>query len=125
MATVSELMPWSSQGTPLKAYLGVSGSSEDSNLTLWLGAMTARVDQYLDLDEADELTALPDPIKLAVYDAVGSLRLRHGRPSGLSYSMSGPFSESYKITDSIEAALRLMVYLLRPYKAGATVLLDG
>ena len=124
MATVAELMTWALMQTPLKAFCGVSGSAEDSNLQLWLGAMAVAADSYLGItDDDDEFTTLPDPVKLAVFLAVQSLRQRHGRPDGLSSSSTSSLSESYRVAFSSDAALAASRSLLRPYKEDLS--LDG
>ena len=98
MATISELMTWSIVGSDLKSYLGVAGSAEDATLQLWLGAMTASADSYIDItDEDDEFESLPDPVKLAVFLSVAVLRGRHGRQDGLRAATTASLSETYDL----------------------------
>jgi len=116
VATVAELMTWTLMETPLKAFLSVSGSGEDSNLQLWLGAMAAACDSHLDItDEDDEFTTLPDPVKLAVFMAVEILRHRHGLKDGLTYSTTNALAESYKEAFASDAAFASQRTLLAPY----------
>lgn len=107
MATAASTFTWASYGTALKAYLGVSGSSEDTNLELWLAAAAEDCDDYCGwywTDEDDELRdETPDThsnkTKLGIYEWVRAYRSYVLRGAGVRVGVieikTGPLKEKY------------------------------
>ena len=108
MATAADTFTWPDFKTPLKAFLGVSGTSEDDNLTLWLAAAAADLDivagwYYTDPVTGEAVDETPtDPsanalLKLGVFQWVKVIRALHDSPAeaGLTSVKTGALSESY------------------------------
>lgn len=118
-SNVNTLMTWAAYEAPLKAYLGVTGTSEDASLQLWLAAMTESVDMYLEAT----YTTLPSTIVLAVYIAIATMRERQASGGGLRSASTKDLSEAYMFSFASDAALASCRALLRPYKTNRE--LDG
>jgi hypothetical protein len=112
MATVSSLATFTALGTSLKSYLGISGSAEDSMLTLWLGAAASAADLYLD---GTSFNTLPADVQLALFMAVQVWRSRSAS-DGLRSARTKDLQEDYASAYISDAALGMMRPLLRPYK---------
>jgi hypothetical protein len=65
-------MTWALKESALKAYLGITGTSEDTNLELWLAVMAEAADYYIEA----EFATLPKTVEMGVYLGVGILRGR-------------------------------------------------
>jgi len=95
-------MTWAAYETPLKAYLGVSGSSEDASLQMWLAAATGAADRFMNnpFDGSSTIApdTLPTEVVLGVYEYVRGARSSLGqnaRPFGLMSARTGDLSETY------------------------------
>jgi hypothetical protein len=102
MGAVAERMTWTGYETQIKAYCGVTGSSEDDNLQLWLAAATDAADRYMNnpFDGSSNLApeTLPTVVELGVYEYIKQARLvlgETGRPIGLMSVKTGDLSETY------------------------------
>ncbi len=95
-------MTWAAYETPLKAYVDVSGSSEDANLQLWLAAAVDAADRFMNnpFDATDDLSpsTLPDVVILGVYEYVRLARSvlgSTGKGLGVKSAKTGDLSEAY------------------------------
>lgn len=107
MATAADTFTWADYGTPIKAWLGVSGSSEDVVLQSLLEAAAVDCDNFCGwyyTDEDDEIVdqTPTDPgaepmIKLGVYEWVKAARAMYSSPAagGVTVVKTGQLSESY------------------------------
>jgi hypothetical protein len=102
MATATSTYTWATYGAALKAYLGITGSAEDTNLTAWLAAAAADCDDYVGHDWTDDDGADVDHsalVPLGIYTWVGTMRAWHARRDapGVASVTTGGWSESYAL----------------------------
>lgn len=80
--TVSAVITWADKEVALKAYLGISGTAEDTNLQLWLEASAEMADQYLERTftyTAPEVPAdaVPKNVEIGCYEFCKFIRERN------------------------------------------------
>lgn len=101
MATVEDTYTWAAVESELKTWLGVSGSAEDTQLQLWLSAVTQLADDYIGPaytdDDGDDLP-IPDRVKVGVFEGIRILRDNtrdQARGVGLRSVKTGDNTETY------------------------------
>ena len=100
MATAASTYTWALTGVALKAYLGVSGSTEDTNLTLWLASASEDCDDFVGADafvddDGVDITH-PTKIRLGIYEWVKAFRAWYQtRTAGIASVRTRSLSESY------------------------------
>jgi hypothetical protein len=116
MATAKETYTWADYGELLKAYLGVTDSSEDVNLEDWLASAAEDCDDYtgnlfVDSDGVD--ITHPVKIKTGVFEWVRVFRqwYRDNKTAGATMVKTGPLQENYGPREAVEAA-REIAYVL-------------
>lgn len=100
MATAAATYTWAAYGTALKAALGISGSSEDTDLQRWLEVATEACDVYLNKDWTDDdgndITH-PTMIWEGIIRAVKYQRDTNNRAFAVTGVKTGKLSEQYAI----------------------------
>lgn len=82
----------------LKAYLGISGDTENARLTIWFTSAIEAGDNYMNNLFQDSAGAEEDPPTTAVlgcYEYVKALREYWGRQAGLSERKTASLTEKY------------------------------
>ena len=102
MATAVDTYNFADDGVALKAYLGITGGAEDTNLTLWIDAAAQDCDEHLKgedfIDDDDVDISHPAGIRLGIYEWVRAYRLwfKSNRQAGLTQKTTGPLRETYR-----------------------------
>lgn len=102
MATAVDTYTFAAEGAALKTYLGITGTAEDTNLTLWLAAAARKCDNLLKgedfVDDDGNDVAHPAGIRLGVYEWVRAFRtwFQSERQSDLTQRTTGPLRETYR-----------------------------
>ena len=94
MSTVSELVTWAAKETELKLVTGIPSTVSDTLIQYWLGAATAKADEYLEQDY-DDLASVPKGVIHGVYEYVKVLWLVQGQRPGVTTVKTGDLQESY------------------------------
>ena len=122
MATLSSLLPYSSIESDLQGYLGAD-SSENQKLQLWWAQAVSMADAMLC---REDWQAVPDAVKVALFEAVRAMRDASWRPIGVASASTGAMSESYSDTIAgVSSARRVLRALLAPYALGPARLFWG
>jgi hypothetical protein len=104
---------WDATKVELKAYIGITDTSEDVQLELYLAAAVDQGDTYCNnpfTDDDDVDVAHPEQVKLGVFEWVRHRRdLGHtggsGRPIGLTSAKTGDLSEGYAYSTRIAGGI--------------------
>jgi hypothetical protein len=101
MATAASTYTWASYETALKAYLGISGTSEDDNLQTWLAAANADCDAFVrwtwvDPDTGLDVTHGPG-VWLGIMEWIRTYRYHYLRAdsAGIRSKRTGALHETY------------------------------
>lgn len=110
MTTAADTYTWATYATALKAYLGVSGSTEDTNLQLWLESAAVDCDDFVGEDaftddDGDPITH-PIKVKLGIFEWVKAYRSRtlRGAGPGVTSVRTGSLAETYSNDGAPDAA---------------------
>ena len=101
MTTAASTYTWATYSVALKAYLGVSGSTEDTNLQLWLESAAVDCDDFVGedafTDDDGDPIAHPSKIKLGIFEWVKAYRARaqRGAGPGVTSVRTGSLAETY------------------------------
>lgn len=101
MATAAETYTWATTSEGLKDYLGLSDTSEDVRLELWLAAACEDCDNYTENDFTDDdggdITH-PRSIRVGIYEWVKHFRSWYNpdRNAGAVEIQTGPLREKFQ-----------------------------
>lgn len=127
MTFVATAITWASHEAELKSYLGVSGSSEDAKLELWLDAITSEADRFIDggplhEDDTADLDAEWSMVKLGVWEAMKRWReaqeLRPDLVSVKTDDLTETYSTGRRITTTAGALMSVAHHFYKA-KGGA------
>lgn len=131
MATAVETFTWDPHEAALKLWLGITGTAEDTHLTLWLAAAAKDCDDFcgwkftnLDGDEVDATPTDPSAnplITLGIYEWVAAARaMKTSEASkGIQAARTGPISTQYAGGVSGMNAAVLARRVTAPFWAGS------
>jgi len=112
VASAADTYDWATYGDEIKAYCGVSDSSEDTLLEAWLSSAAQDCDDYVGHDWTDDDgndETHPPQVLLGIKEWVRVYRLAYRRDAGIGLfsKKTGPFAEVYarSTTSSTPAAL--------------------
>jgi hypothetical protein len=110
MATAASTYTWAAYEATLKAYLGISGTSEDTNLELWLSVAAADCDAFVrwawvDPDTGNDVQHGPG-VWMGIAEWVRNFRyyFQRNSMSGIRSKRTGALHETYDASTGFRLA---------------------